>query len=234
MKQRVYMLIVLLFISTVSFAVSNSDLVIVSGPKSDVSEVSYIVLKEAYSKLNINLKIIHLSNVRSLDASNSGKYAGELHRAKTITKKYSNLIRIPVPIQEIEFHAYVRDRSIKIREWRDLEKHQFAYVRGIYYVKKNSPQKNAITVSDNSQLFKLLDANRYNVAVANYLTAQQIIKKNNYKIKSAGELGSIKLYHFLNKNNRKLVPKITQILRKMQELGRIRQIRRDYIKRMRY
>ncbi len=182
------------------------------------------VLREAYAALGYNLVVHRMPIPRSLEESNMGRFEGELARVGGIESRYKNLVRVDVPIFDLEVVAVTKDKSRRIREWSDLGGLTVAYPRGAIIMEQNLPE-NVGHLAPFLSLEKgmaLLLAGRADVL----LSSRKNLAGDDLEGLYVQEppLEHVHVYHYLHKKNRALVPKLEAVLRKMREQGRIARI----------
>lgn len=70
--------------------------------KSSYAVITERVLKEAYGRLGIDIRVSGRPAQRAIHDANSGAVDGELYRIKDVHLKYPNLMMVPVPVGIME------------------------------------------------------------------------------------------------------------------------------------
>lgn len=228
MKLLIFCIIVLL--SQSSFA--DRKLVFAGIKGSLNTDISMIVLKEVYSKLGIEIELLALPAERALHTSNSGKIDGEVFRIINVDKRYNNLLMVPTSINKLQGIAFVKNKPFKVEGWQSLKPLKIGGQFGVKFVERGTKGMKRKLVDTNEQLFSMLDRGRVDVAIAAYVNGIKTIKKLQLKEIQALQpsIQDYPLYHYVHKKNSHLIPKLNDILIKMDQSGRIKQIRDDYIK----
>ncbi|MBN1499703.1 MAG: transporter substrate-binding domain-containing protein [Spirochaetes bacterium] len=170
------------------------------------NDISAAVLRSAYQKIGIDIKIEYYPSLRSLDMSNSGKSDGEVHRVKGIETKYTNLICINSPVQYLDICVFSKNRNLKITSWDQVGNYKASYIRGIILSEQKLGKFNLQTENNQNDLIKQLENNRYDIIVTSRLSGIYSIKENGYKdIYMISTLDSVPLYHYLNKKHADIV-----------------------------
>lgn len=198
------------------------------------TEVSRLICTEAYAQMGVTIQIQETSALRALMMSNSGNVDGELIRIQGIETKYPNLIQIPIPIYRIEASAFSRNPDITIKGMESLRPYKVAYRRGIRAAEKAIKKIKGLrtqVVDRDRQLMDLLQLGRVDISIMDKLVGTQLATQLGYSDIRALEpvLQTFLLYHYLNKKHTALVPKLTAILKKMQQKGLIEKIRQDSV-----
>ena len=226
-------LIILLCLLWAFQADAGRTLILTTGEDTTIQEISVLVLKEAYASLGHDIDILRIPNARALHTSNAGNADGEVSRIDGIKKKFSNLIQIPVAVNYLEGVAFGRDSTLDISGWASLKKYRIVGVMGVKFVEYNYARHSI--ASHNVYLFtqavRMIQSGRYDVAVfprVNGLAAIRSIQAE--EVKPIGPpLITTRLYHYLHKKNKALLPEIKTALDKMEKSGRIAQIRQQFV-----
>jgi polar amino acid transport system substrate-binding protein len=197
--------------------------------------VSERVLREAYKRLQIDIKIRRLPAARALHESNIGVYDGELYRIRGVNKEYPNLIPISVPINVMEGVAFTEDIHFNVNGWESLRPFKLGIQRGAKFVERAAfatKRNNVQVVNTNAQLFKMLKGGRIEVVVASRLSGLNTMQVNGITgIKILDRpIESYRLYHYVHKKNKHLVVDLTSVLMDMEKEGLIKKIRREFIR----
>ena len=223
------LLLALLFNFT-SNSIANE--IVVSGINESMnSEISYLVLKEAYE--TIGFKLIWRANdsKRSLKESNDGQVDGELFRIEGVQRKYQNLLKIPTAVNELQATAFSHNKDLKVSGWSSLDKLRVGVQRGLHFSEMGAKNLKVTQYDSNEDLFNALDSKSIDVAVASRVNGIDTITKNNYldifEIKPYVQ--TYELFHFLNKKNEQFVFKINKVLLAMKAKGRIKEIRNNFL-----
>ena len=191
-----------------------------SGGKFTASE---LVLTEAYARLNIPISIVFTPAERSLRLANKGIVDGEVFRKKGIDDIYTNLIRLPVPINTIEISAFVTNRNITVKSWQELRPYRVGFRRGVKAIEQATEGMVVAPVSRIEQLFDMLEKGRLDVVVVSKQFAlKELNERPRHKVKMlTPPLASERLYHYIHKKHIKLVPTISKVLKDMEQEGYI-------------
>lgn len=182
---------------------------------------SELVLIEAYARINIPISIVFTPAERSLRLANRGIVDGEIFRKRGIDDIYTNLIRLPVPINTIEIVAFVKNKNLKITNWGDLRPYRVGIRRGIKVLESATAGMTVVSVSRVEQLLKMLEKDRLDVVVVSKVLANKSFESsppnNIYMLNTP--LAKVELYHYIHKKHIKLVPAISKVLKDMEQEG---------------
>ena len=205
-------------------ALSSSGLVLTtwcSPPYSNPKQDGYfdLLLKEAFFRLDRTISIENKPAERSLKDANEGITDGEFLRVSGIDMLYPNLLIVPEPLYEMEFVAFSKVETLKLSNgWESLSEYNTGYVIGWKIIEENIDGLNGNAgVGNQEMLFKLLDANRFEIVIYSRNFGRQLINKLALKnIYSATESLAVEpMYLFLHKRHRELIPRLTKIMKEI-------------------
>lgn len=192
-----------------------------------VHEMAKAVLEEAYKRVGYTVDFAPFPGIRSLTMANKGEADGDAARILGTEKKYTNLQPVPTSFMSFEGYAFSKKHGLEINEWKDLQGLRVGIVRGIRFAEIGTKGMDPYYAENVSHLFKLLEEDRIEVAVATKLSGQVQIRKNHSDsgIKMIGKpLYSAPLYHFVNKDKGEIIPRLDKVMKQMQARGEVSQI----------
>lgn len=221
-------IICLLFGTTLSGA---NDVIELSSLYDPVSEVSEKILTEAYSRLDVTIKIRRFPAQRALVQSNNGNTGGEVNRVQGIDKEYVNLIVVPTPVNYFEGVVFSKNLTFPVNGWNSLKPYRIVIRIGSKFAEKGTKGMTLHRVPTYSQAFRLLNQDRADICIASRLTGLLQIKELNLTgIKAIDPpLVRTNLFHYVHKKNKDIIPKINSSLIEMHEEGLIEKIRTQCI-----
>lgn len=179
---------------------------------------SEIIIREAYRRLGIQIKVIPLQAEQALDMSNSGVYDGELFRVANIHKQYPNLRMVPAVILYNEDVVFAKNSlTFVVDGYESLRPYRIGIVKGVKNAEIGTAGMNREVVTTYKNLFLLLKAGRIDVAFCTREKGIKFIKELNIKHINMLEppLSREKLYHYLHKRHEHLLPKVTKVLKQV-------------------
>ncbi|KKJ75382.1 hypothetical protein WH95_18915 [Kiloniella litopenaei] len=222
---------ILFFLCPFSIA-AQEQLVFTGIENSSYATISKRVMREAYRRLNINVKFSDLPAARSLAVANSGRVDGELYRIKNIHLKYKNLIMLPVPIGIMEGVAITTNPQISLQDWESLAPYRVCIRNGVKFAEAGTKKIQVDVSNTNEHLFHNLGLDRCDIIVLARLTSIKLAQDFEKEMKKPvyyHVLQTYPLFHYLHKKNKKLVLELTEILKEMEQDGTIANIRASYI-----
>ncbi|MCW8866058.1 MAG: hypothetical protein OQK09_06990 [Colwellia sp.] len=219
---RAYIFIVL--ISFTSNVIASSHLVLTTWcnpPFSNPQQNGYfdLLLKEAFSRLDRNITIEKKPAERSLKDANNGVSDGEFLRVSDIGLLYPNLLIVPEPLYDMEFVAFSKIENLTLpKNWESLSEYNVGYVIGWKIIEENiDGMPGNAGVANQDMLFKLLDANRFEIAIYSRNFGHQLVRKLALKniYSTSQPLAVEPMYLFLHKRHKALIPRLTNILKEM-------------------
>ena len=191
------------------------------------AEIGEDILEEAYRRIGIKVKFIHYPSERALIQSNSGYIDGEMYRINGLDETYKNLIKVPTSYLSAVHFVYSKDPQIKVNGYTSLKSKSIAFRRGLKAVEKNTVDFKRTQVTSPEQAFFMLENGRVDIVIEEELTSTSIIKKN--KLENIKRLypaiSEDKLFHYLNKKHKHLVPEIDRVLKTMLLDGTIEKLK---------
>ena len=231
MKLRSFVFLIFLFSLNTVFA---KDKVVLCSTSGVIAPMSFRVLKEAYAQLGIMAELKVLPGERALHESNNGLTDGEVMRVAGVSKTYTNLVIVPVPVNKIYWVAVVKDKKIKVKTWEDLKPYTLGIMKGVKFPENKTKGMKVEPVPTNSNILQKVSSDRNDIGILTKLSALIEINKMDLKELTILEppLDTTLLYHYLHKSNQDLVPKITKVLKKMERNGTIAKILDEEIQKL--
>lgn len=180
----------------------------------------------AFKRIGIRLETVKLPAERGLKNVNAGREDGEMSRIAGLEKKYPNMIRVPETIMDWEFHAF-SNREIKLADWTSLKPYEVAFINGWKILEANIPEETHITkVKNSEQLFNLLMNKRTDLIIYERWGGLLIIKDRKLSDTKIVQppLAVRKMYIYLHKKHKELVPKLAQALKQLKTDGTYQKI----------
>ncbi|SFC31017.1 substrate-binding periplasmic protein [Pseudoalteromonas denitrificans] len=231
MKRIVFILTASLFFTHASFAETVLKFTQIKDTPDQV--VGAEILKEAYKKIGISIEILIMPGKRALKESSEGRADGEVHRIFEIGENYPTLLRVPTPINYIEPSVFSKKHHFKVTSCSALKDFDIAIVRGIKHAELCvEGMKNVIVFPYITEMLKLLDADKFDLAITAKLNGLLLKKEMNMKsiYPLSPPLSRMFVYHYLHEKNKGLVSKIDDVIIKMKETGELEIIREKAIK----
>lgn len=200
--------------------------------KSSYAVIAERVLKEAYGRLGIDIRVSGRPAQRAIHDANSGAVDGELYRIKDVHLKYPNLLMVPVPVGIMEGVGITTRSDLSMKGWEDLSVPRVCIRNGVKFAEKGVGNRQVTVVNSNNQLFSMLGKQRCSVIVIARLTSITLTLEFAKRHKTSlyqSVLQVYPLYHYLHKKNASLVPLLAKVLLEMETEGRIQAIREAYI-----
>jgi len=186
------------------------------------------IVRVAYERIGVGVEFDDLPAQRGLEWANSGRTDGDLARIDGTDKKFVNLIKISTPVTSFKGVVFTKNIERNILSWKDLNGLSIGIIGGIRYSDIGTKGLDRVLARDMHHLFKLLEKEHIDVAVA-VLDAGKIEVYQNHggsNIHTIGQpLFEAPLFHFVHKRNKDLVPQLESVLQKMMETGEIASIR---------
>jgi polar amino acid transport system substrate-binding protein len=180
------------------------------------------VAAEVFRRSGLTLKTIQLPAERGLINANKGIEDGEMSRIAGLEKIYPNLVRVPEKIMDWEFYAFSEHKVDLTNGWSDLSGYSVAFINGWKILEKNVPSEaEIIKVKNPKQLFNLLEKRRAQIIIYERWAGLRYIKQLQLKAVRLIQpvLAERKMYIYLNKKHKALVPQLDGALKDMKADG---------------
>lgn len=185
------------------------------------------VVREAYKTLGVHVEFNYFPPRRALELANRGIMDGETARIDGAAREFPNLIKIPVPVAYFTGVVFTKQIDRVIRTWEDLRGLKIGIVKGVLYSERGTKGMNTYDAKDNNHLFKLLDNDRIDVAIAVKEEGLYEIQKN-FRSSNIHIIGqpvfTAPSYHYIHKKNKKWEPQLESVLHDMANKGEMKRL----------
>lgn len=181
-----------------------------------------VIVNKALNRIGYSMKSVRLPAERALINANRGIDDGDLLRVEGLDKVYTNLIRVPEKIIDLEMVVFSKHVTFPIEGWHSLEPYSVAIITGWKILERNiSESAGRIMVKNARQLFNMLLKDRVDIIVYSRWVGLGYLAQNNIKGISVilPPLERIGFYLYLHKKHQDLVPKLANALRAMKADG---------------
>lgn len=173
------------------------------------------VLIDAYAKIGYKVELVLLPSQRSIEENLANpNIDAEFARARGAADALPNCIIVPVSLLKTQSVCFIKDKSIKIETLDDLKKYSVGTIRGFPVVEKAMEKYSPKILTTTEQAMKMLNENRVQVVVVikalGKLTIEGL-KLENISI-TGPPVTEHKIYHYINKRHKNLVPSLTKAL----------------------
>ncbi len=158
------------------------------------------VLQKAYQQIGIRSEIKWLPGARALNMANDGEVDGAQLRVAAVSKKFTNLIMVPVPVYETDIVVFTRNAEFPVRGWASLKPYRIGMPGGYTAILDNVQGFNIWTVNY-VQIFRMLDTDRVDIGVVDRFNGLLTLNKLGFTGIRILEfpLSTIQFYNFLHK-----------------------------------
>lgn len=183
---------------------------------------AFLVLVEAYRRLGITIIAEELPAERSLRTSATGKADGEVARMAGLESLYPDLMRVPEPVNRLEISVFSSGLSFPILGWESLRPYNFCYMHGFKAIELASMGMQRTATASIEDLVRQLRNGGCEVAVLGNQAWITVDRLNAGPLRELEPpLDILSLYHYLHRRHEKLVPLVSEELRKMRNEGAI-------------
>jgi len=189
------------------------------------------IVSEAYAQIGKSVIVERLPAARAITMASLGKYDGELGRIEGMLVDFDDLFPVSTPMYILTFVAFSSQQDIRVDGWESLRPYRIGITRGILFTEKNTEGMNRYRATSATQLFRMLDAGRFDVAISMKVVGLLTLKKLKIEDIHALEspLETKKVLHFLHRKHLALIPEISGAFLKMEKSGRISELTKQYI-----
>ncbi|MBU1042152.1 MAG: transporter substrate-binding domain-containing protein [Proteobacteria bacterium] len=187
------------------------------------------IVQEAFHRLGVPVRQVVVSAERAMRNADQGLDDGVYSRVSGLSRLYPNLIMVAEPLSAFDFAAFSTDPSMRIPDWKGLERYDVGIVTGWKIVEANTANVRSLCQTHSEEsLLALLDKGRVEVAVLGLDSGREILRRKGYtKISPLSPpLAHRDMHLYLNKRHADLVPKLDAVLRQMRRDGTIRRLTR--------
>ncbi len=179
------------------------------------------MLKEAFSRIGVEVQFVTLPSERSLTEAVRGSIDGDNNRVAGLESRYPQLVQVPESNMSYEFMAFATQPGRALSGWAGLDSLHVAHVIGwkIFEDNVNAPRVTKLPTA--KQLFLFLQAGRAEVALFDRIGGHYWLSQLGIKQGVAIEppLAKREMYLYLNAKHADLVPALAKALRGMKEDG---------------
>ncbi len=221
------MILLLLIYLSSNIVYADDVYTITSGSKSSIyAKLSEEIVKEAYTKLGLDVNFKYTAAERSLVLANSGKVDGELFRAGIVEDLYPNLYKINEPLYYVDIVAFSINKDVTINRWSDLEEYKIAIERGIKISEINTHDMFVIKADTLDKAFELLKFKRVDIVICGYLRGVNIATNLSLleQVKHSVPLSQTPVYHFVHIKNEALIHKLELAIKEIDNESIIKRI----------
>jgi polar amino acid transport system substrate-binding protein len=174
-----------------------------------------LVVREAFRRAGLNLKMVQVSPERALLNANAGIEDGVSARIAGLEKSYPNLVRVPEKVMDFPFVAFASQSKLANANWDTLVPVSVGHIQGWKIFEQNLKPGTSVTIVDTAeQLFTMLDKNRIDVALYERWLGLALAKKMEIKNIRVIEpaLADREMFIYLNKRHADKITAISNAL----------------------
>lgn len=199
---------------------------------SPTSYANALVLLIAYDKLGIGLEFKKVSNDQSIQMVNSGRYDGDVKRNESIESKYQNLLKVDVPLYNVEIMSLSR-RPTDHKSWQDYQNNSICHLYGMNYVSSKIKEFYRIPVKSFETCFQLVKTKQVDFTFLPRVEGHILNGLHQTDLAlSKHVIAKYPSFHYLNRKHVKTAQKIKDILEVMAQSGDIQLINNEAKKAM--
>lgn len=180
-----------------------------------------LLMQRAYLELGIQMELSHMAADRALLELKKGELIDATLGAILLFESlHPELVRVPVPIYQMELAVFTADAGMQTVDWQILRNQPVIYVQGmqsVLFTLKQHQVSRAEAVLSLEQALKRLELGRDRFAVLPKFEAEAMLKKLQlHKVRQLEPLlARMKLYHYVHEKRRDLVAPLSEVLARL-------------------
>jgi polar amino acid transport system substrate-binding protein len=193
-----------------------------------LAPIGRAILRRAFERLGLEVQFQALPLRRSLPMTQQGQLDGEALRIRQLALNHSELLLVPVPIATVQVLGYVRQGGARPRDDATLMALRVGYPRGVVLLENwlaDAPRK--VEASTRTDLLRLLRAEVIDVALLTSAAGLPELEPDDMSglARLPAPLHVTPLYTLLHRRHRELLPRLTAVLREMEDSGESARLR---------
>jgi hypothetical protein len=192
-------------------------------------KIAETLLAEIYKRAGLEFKVEPLPAARANILTIRGEKDGEVARIRPYFDKNPSLIRVEPSYYYLTTRVFAKaGRKLVIKDQADLANYRIGIVRGIVHAEAATAGiKHLEVVSKYEQLYRMVDANRIDLAIDTGINGQATLAALGMKsVEPVGELARLELFHVLTAKQAALAPKLGAVIQAMKKSGELEKLTR--------
>lgn len=182
------------------------------------------IIRDAYVEIGRVPHFVSSPPRRSLMLAGNGLLDAEMFRVAAVEELYPDLIRVNVPLYQIQGIVYGKNPDLPIFACQDLRDYRVGVVRGVVIMENCAEGAQAVVQAPSTaQLAKLLDQDRIDLILVERamgeLQIAPLVGRDVVALKAP--LLSAPIYHYLHRKNAALKEPLERALRRLHAGGDI-------------
>lgn len=192
------------------------------------------MLRAVYARLNIKLEFEDVPGKRALALSSAGEVDGEIQRIGTLSRDYPTLVQVTPAINYIEPAVFATRLRFEVQGWDSIKDYSVGIVRGVGSSEAGTRGMARVTATTGlDNMVRMLDADRFDVMVTDLFSGLAAVRKLSLQDRIyplSPPLERIHIYHYLHERHRDLVPKVGEMIARMEASGELAALREALVK----
>lgn len=192
------------------------------------SKIGALIMVEIYRRASIETVPVSYPGARNLLAAEASQVVGESVRVYQYVNAHPLLTRVEPPVTEWTTVAFYRtDGRVRIRTATDLQQLRVGYTNGTKACEdlvRDLSLRNVQLAAAPEQLFKMLLAERFDVALEGGTNGALVIRRAHLSGISGFEINRVPLYHVLSPKYKSWAPMLSEIITQMKASGELNRV----------
>lgn len=182
------------------------------------------LLREIAARADLALTIIPLPAARAAQMAQRGQLQGEVARLAVYADSQPQLLRVEPSYYQLRSAVFCRrDRRLPITRVADLQGHSVGIIRGVTHARQLTADVAQVVEVDNAhQLFTMLDAGRFELAVDTAINGQQLLSLHPFpQLQQLVVLAEQPLFVYLRPEQRLQAERLAATIRALSASGEL-------------
>lgn len=217
------MLLLLLFVlQMLSEAACAQTRLTLASSSSPLGRATAQMVVEILKQADIESSVVTLPYRRATAESRSARVDGEVGRIANYADRFQELIRVEPAYYAYTTNAFCKTaKGINIRQREELKSYKLGIIRGIkQFSDVVAGFPNVTEANDITQLFAMLNYDRFDIAINSNFSGKVELKKQGIKdVAECGEFSHHDLFLYLHVKHQALAPSISAVIVRLQKSG---------------
>lgn len=207
-----------------SSTLADTTLQLARNEKLAEQAVAENLLKDVYKRAGLSVVVNARPPARANGEAIVGKMDGEVARIYSYGLKNPSMVRVEPSYYYLTTAVFAKSAdNLTIKTKDDLKSHRVGIIRGVQHSLDATAGVYNVQLVDNAQqLFQMLNAGRFDVALDTGINGRYMLKKLKLQgIAEIGVLAKLDLYHYLHEKNKDQAPAISAVIKKLSDSGEL-------------
>lgn len=199
--------------------------------KATEQAIAALIVTDIYKRSGLTAKIQPMPGARANAVSTGGEKDGEVGRITAYFVKNPALVKVEPAYYYITTTVFAKaDRNISVTSKDDLAKYKIGIIRGVQHTETATQGLSGVqVVNDAEQLYQMLDAGRFDIALDAGVNGPYVTKKLGLTgIKAVGDIAKLDLFMVLNGSKKDIAAKLGATVKSLKDSGELEKIAKKH------